>query len=123
MGERWEFKVEYETEGEADEKRTGENDNPNAKVDKDQPKPKYRDTAKKDEKQIKQEIRDVIRQITASVTFLPLLDCKCSFDVLIYTNKDLEVPNADWGESEACLIANPEHVKLRSFSTNIHRVD
>jgi len=120
--ERWEFKVEYETEGEADEKRTGENDNPNAKVDKDQPKPKYKDTAKKDEKQIKQEIRDVIRQITASVTFLPLLDCICSFDILIYTHKDLVAPET-WGESDACIIENSEEVKLRSFSTNIHRVE
>ena len=39
----------------------------------------------KDVAKIKQEIRDVIRQITASVTFLPLLDCLCTFDVLIYT--------------------------------------
>ena len=36
---------------------------------------------------IKSEIRDVIRQITASVTFLPLLDCLCSFDILIYTHR------------------------------------
>ena len=27
------------------------------------------------------------RQITASVTFLPLLDCLCSFDILIYTHR------------------------------------
>ena len=44
-------------------------------------------TSTKDEKVIKQEIRDVIRQITASVTFLPLLDCVCSFDILIHTHK------------------------------------
>merc|ERR1711953_1440172 len=75
-----------------------------------------------DDKKIKQEIREVIRQITASVTFLPLLDCICSFDVLIHTHKDLDVP-IEWGESEACLIKNPEHVQLRSFSTNIHKVD
>merc|ERR1712117_48208 len=73
-----------------------------------------------DEKQIKQEIRDVIRQITASVTFLPLLDCICSFDILIYTHKDLVAPDT-WGESDACIIENSEEVKLRSFSTNIHR--
>jgi hypothetical protein len=44
-------------------------------------------SAQQDEKKIRQEIRDVIRQITASVTFLPLLDCICSFDILIYTHK------------------------------------
>ena len=103
--ERWEFKVEYETESgdENDEQKAskqkaadGENTNPNSAAknatapppsDAAQAKPKYRDTSKKDEKQIKQEIRDVIRQITASVTFLPLLDCVCSFDILIYTDK------------------------------------
>merc|ERR1711978_619005 len=100
--ERWEFKVEYETDNEDKENKTGN----------------FKDKTEKDEKKIKQEIR----QVTASVTFLPLLDCICSFDVLIYTEKDLEAPT-QWGESEACLIANPEHVQLRSFSTNIHRVD
>ena len=104
--ERWEFKVEYETEAsdKTDEQKASkqktevENTNPNSigkpktataqpPSDAAQAKPKYRDTSKKDEKQIKQEIRDVIRQITASVTFLPLLDCVCSFDILIYTDK------------------------------------
>ena len=64
----------------------------------------------------------MIRQITASVTFLPLIDCICSFDILIYTHKDLDVP-MEWGESDACMIQNSEEVKLRSFSTNIHRVE
>lgn len=65
--ERWEFNVEYESD-----------DKENAS---------YNNKTDKDEKKIKQEIREVIRQITASVTFLPLLDCICSFDVLIYTQK------------------------------------
>ena len=66
--ERWEFNVEYE----------GDDDKENSN---------FRNKTDKDEKKIKQEIREVIRQITASVTFLPLLDCICSFDVLIYTQK------------------------------------
>merc|ERR1712110_708681 len=106
--ECWEFNVEYEADGD-DKENLSSNKN-------------YRDKTDKDEKKIKQEIREVIRQITASVTFLPLLDCICSFDVLIHTHKDLEAP-IEWGESEACLIKNPEHVQLRSFSTNIHKVD
>ena len=69
---------------------------------------------------IKQEIRDVIRQITASVTFLPLLDCLCTFDVLIYTPDNTEVPQ-EWKESDAKLITNSEEVKLRSFSTGVHK--
>ena len=63
--ERWEFKIENEV---------GEDG-------------KAVDNAVKDEKKIKGEIRDVIRQIVASVTFLPLLDCLCSFDILIYTHR------------------------------------
>merc|ERR1712083_980241 len=78
--------------------------------------------AVKDEKKIKGEIRDVIRQITASVTFLPLLDCLCSFDILIYTHTDTAVPT-EWGESDPCYIINSEEVKLRSFSTGVHKVE
>ena len=98
--ERWEFKIEGEKgeEGKAVEK------------------------AEKDEKKIKAEIRDVIRQITASVTFLPLLDCLCSFDILIYSHSDTTVP-AEWGESDPCYIINSEEVKLRSFSTGVHKVE
>ncbi|TRY75092.1 hypothetical protein TCAL_00609 [Tigriopus californicus] len=101
--ERWEFKIEYETEDGGKENQ-------------------FVETSNKDEKKIKAEIRDVIRQITASVTFLPLLDCLCSFDVLIYTKKDVDVPTA-WSESDACLISNCEVVKLRSFSTGIHKLE
>jgi len=104
--ERWEFKVENETEEVAGKDGTK----------------KLVDSAVKDEKKIKSEIRDVIRQITASVTFLPLLDCLCSFDILIYTHKDMEVSD-EWGESDPCFIANSEEVKLRSFSTAVHKVE
>lgn len=34
--------------------------------------------------------------------------------------RDSEVPTG-WDESDACIIENSEEVKLRSFSTNIHR--
>lgn len=101
--ERWEFKVEYETETLADGTT------------------RLVDEAVKDEKKIKSEMRDVIRQITASVTFLPLLDCPCSFDILIYTHKDTEIP-AECQESDPCFIINSEEVKLRSFSTAVHQV-
>lgn len=33
----------------------------------------------------------IIRQITASVTFLPLLEEPCTFDMLVYTDKDVQV--------------------------------
>ncbi|CAD6197131.1 unnamed protein product [Caenorhabditis auriculariae] len=79
-------------------------------------------TRQKDEKKIRQEISDVLRQITASVSFLPLLEEPVSFDVLIYTAKNTEAPE-NWTESGACLIQNSEQVQLRSFSTAVHSVN
>eukprot|EP00434_Breviolum_minutum_P025007 symbB.v1.2.022091.t1/scaffold1946.1/size95412/3 len=65
----------------------------------------------------------IIRQITASVTFLPLLDEPCTFDLLIYTDRAAEVPSA-WGESDPkYIVGGSEEVKLRSFTTKIHKVD
>ena len=48
--------------------------------------------------------------------------CAGSFDVLIYTDKDAEVPTS-WGESGPHFVANSEEVRLRSFTTTIHKVD
>ena len=64
------------------------------------------------------------RQITASVTFLPLLSDPCTFDLLVYTASASDVPAA-WEESEPRLIATgaAADVKLRSFTTRVHRVD
>ena len=45
-----------------------------------------------------------------------------AFDLLVYTDKDLEVPDK-WGESGPALITHSEEVRLRSFTTTIHKVD
>jgi mitotic spindle assembly checkpoint protein MAD2 len=64
-----------------------------------------------------------MRQITSTVSFLPLLTEPCSFNVLCYTDKDAEVPTS-WIDSDPKLISkNAEQVRLRSFSTSIHKVD
>ncbi|EFA83107.1 DNA-binding HORMA domain-containing protein [Heterostelium album PN500] len=76
----------------------------------------------KPEKEIMNEIQAIIRQITASVTFLPLLPSACTFDLLVYTNKDISVPQK-WEESDPQYITNSQHVRLRSFTTTIHKVD
>jgi len=69
------------------------------------------------------EIQAIIRQITASVTFLPLLEEPCTFDVLIYTDKASEEPEG-WDESsEKNIEGGKMEVKLRSFNTKIHTVD
>ncbi|XP_013780640.1 mitotic spindle assembly checkpoint protein MAD2A-like [Limulus polyphemus] len=97
--ERWEFKIECD------------------KDIKTNSKPKQKDI-----KEIQNEIKGVIRQITASVTFLPLLEVPCAFDLLIFMGKEAEVPN-EWAESPPYLIPDSEEVQLRSFSTSIHKVD
>eukprot|EP00164_Ancoracysta_twista_P005517 GFYU01007567.1.p1 GENE.GFYU01007567.1~~GFYU01007567.1.p1 ORF type:complete len:207 (+),score=64.52 GFYU01007567.1:34-654(+) len=77
----------------------------------------------KPEKEIMSEIQAIIRQITASVTFLPLLNEACTFDLLVYTDADVHVPQA-WEESDPKYIAkNSTEVKLRSFTTTVHKVD
>ncbi len=77
---------------------------------------------KKSIKEIHNEIQAIIRQITASVTFLPLLNEPCSFDLLVYTNKEAVVPKL-WEDSDPKYIMNSQEVKLRSFTTSVHKVD
>ncbi|EDV26514.1 Mitotic spindle assembly checkpoint protein MAD2A [Trichoplax sp. H2] len=72
--------------------------------------------------QIQNEIKDVIRQIVATVTFLPLIESTCVFDLLIYTDKDLETPD-NWEESGPQFVLNSQEVRLKSFNTLIHKVD
>ncbi|KAI9893820.1 MAG: Mitotic spindle checkpoint component mad2 [Vezdaea aestivalis] len=79
-------------------------------------------SAPKTEEQIQKEIQSIFRQITASVTFLPMLDGNCTFNVLVYADADSEVP-MEWGDSDGKEIENAEKVQLRSFSTSNHRVD
>ncbi|KIY03286.1 uncharacterized protein Z520_01753 [Fonsecaea multimorphosa CBS 102226] len=76
----------------------------------------------KTETQIQEEIQAIFRQITASVTFLPVLDGNCTFNVLVYADADSDVP-IEWGDSDAKEIKNAEKVQLRSFSTSNHKVD
>ncbi|XP_078533566.1 mitotic spindle assembly checkpoint protein MAD2A [Lissotriton helveticus] len=97
--ERWQFDIECD------------------KTAKDESGPR-----EKTPKAIQEEIRSVIRQITATVTFLPLLETACAFDLLIYTDKDLDVPEK-WEESGPQLVSNSEEVRLRSFTTTIHKVN
>ncbi len=40
-------------------------------------------------KDIQQEIRNVLRQITACVTFLPLLDCVCMYNLPLFIIKSM----------------------------------
>ncbi|KAH8296759.1 hypothetical protein KR054_010940 [Drosophila jambulina] len=79
-------------------------------------------TSTKELSRIQNEIRDVMRQISATVSYLPLLDCICTFDVMIHTLKNTELP-AKWDETGAIVIQNAQTVQLRSFSTGLQKVD
>ena len=41
---------------------------------------------------------------------------------MIYTDKDMAMPE-QWEESGPSLIVNSQEVKLRSFTTAIHKID
>ncbi|XP_002735426.1 mitotic spindle assembly checkpoint protein MAD2A-like [Saccoglossus kowalevskii] len=97
--ERWQFNIECD-------KTMTEDSKPRKAVEED----------------IIKGIKAVIRQITASVTFLPLLEGATVFDLLIYTDRDAETP-LEWEESGPQLIPQGREVRLRSFSTTIHKVD
>lgn len=83
---------------------------------------RQREYGKKELAEIQKGIRNVMRQVTATVTFLPLLDARCAFDLRIYLAKKAEVATG-WVEETDTMIENPEKVQLRSFSTSIHRVN
>ena len=104
--ERWQFNVSLDGDTDA------ENSRPNSQ----------QVVGKKSIKEIHGEIQAIIRQITASVTFLPLLDEPCSFDLLVYTKKEAALPSK-WEDSDPCYIMNSQEVKLRSFTTSVHKVD
>lgn len=76
----------------------------------------------KDLKRIQMEIGSVMRQISATVTYLPLLDNICSFDILLQTKETTEVPEK-WDETNPVCIQNAQSVQLRSFSTGVHTVN
>lgn len=97
--ERWEFRIQ------SDEGMTSTS------------KPKEKELT-----DIQNEIKNVIRQIVASVTYLPILETACAFDLLIYTNKNSKLPNK-WADSAPLLIEDSETVRLKSFSTSVHSVD
>ncbi|KAF7991857.1 hypothetical protein HCN44_010658 [Aphidius gifuensis] len=102
--EKWDFKVDYEGK-----------DNNDGSSD-------LSEVGTKDTQSIRKEIREVIRQITGTVSFLPLLDCLCSFDILTYTVPNCGIPK-EWDETQPVFIANSQEVQLRSFSTSIHKMD
>lgn len=105
--ECWDFKIDSEA--------VDQNADPNT-IDPNNP------TSSKELKKIQSEIAAVLRQVAATVSYLPLLECVCSFDLLIHTLKDVSVPD-NWNETENVSIKNSQSVNLKSFSTGLQKVD
>ncbi|XP_034238896.1 mitotic spindle assembly checkpoint protein MAD2A [Thrips palmi] len=116
--ERWDFNVKYEA---GSESSTDLQELKETKVTKPGKANGPVKTGNKELKVIQNEIRDVLRQICSTVSFLPLLDCLCAFDVHIYTSKDCEVPE-EWNETAPCIISNSQELQLRTFSTSLHHM-
>ncbi|KAI9670509.1 MAG: Mitotic spindle checkpoint component mad2 [Caeruleum heppii] len=114
--ERWQFDVQIFNKPAKEKGSKKVVDKENTAPGEGQP------ATEKTEKEIQDEIQSIFRQITASVTFLPMLDGNCTFNVMVYADADSDVP-MEWGDSDAKEIANGEKVQLRSFSTSNHRVD
>ena len=78
----------------------------------------------RDEAEVQKEIQSLIRQITASVTFLPELRGRVTFNVLVYTDLSGSDPAPEnWIDSDARDVkGDAERVQLRTFSTGAHRV-
>lgn len=61
-------------------------------------------------------------QVAATISYLPFLDCRCSFDVLVHAKTDCDVPDK-WAEAEPVSIANAQNVQLKSFTTSVHKME
>ena len=120
--ERWQFNVSVDDKTGADEKKAGDENNGPVSNEASSTSSGTAQKMGKSVKEIHNEIQAIIRQITASVTFLPLLNEPCSFDLLVYTNKTAVVPQK-WEDSDPRYIMNSQEVKLRSFTTSVHKVE
>lgn len=120
--ERWQFNVSVEDGKESVSISTGDENVSRNIIKSTSSDDKLKKKSSKSIREVHDEIQAIIRQITASVTFLPLLNEPCSFDLLIYTSKTAVVPKK-WADSDPRYIMNSQEVKLRSFTTSFHQVD
>lgn len=97
--EKWEFVVECQ----------------NQELDKDGEVPV-------DIKAVRGTIREIFRQITSSVSFLPLLEHEVVFEILLHIKKDTELQENLWADSQNHLMTNSETVEFKRFNTNIHEL-
>ncbi|KAH7908134.1 spindle assembly checkpoint protein [Hygrophoropsis aurantiaca] len=79
----------------------------------------------KPEAEIQAEIRYILKQIVSTVTFLPIIDDPTVFNILAYTHDSADVPADEWVDTDPLAIeaSKSQQVKLRSFSTDVHRIE
>ncbi|KFB50107.1 hypothetical protein ZHAS_00018162 [Anopheles sinensis] len=105
--ERWDFSIKHE-----DDYICNENSEP---------------ISNKDVKVVQSEIRNVMRQIISSISFLPAIDNPTTFDVYLHPKEAAckkGVPELwEWKSTCDIDIPNSQAVKLRSFSTGFDLVE
>lgn len=109
--ERWDFNItpQYDDDGDAGEEKTPSSTKSLAKIQK--------------------EIRDVMRQIIATISFLPCLEERCTFDIMLHTATDIFIQMPvlirDFREEEyeTIEIENAQTVELKPFSTGVNKVE
>ena len=59
------------------------------------------------------------------MTFLPVIDEPTVFNILTYTTESANVPADEWVDTDPLAIeaSKSQQVKLRSFSTDVHRIE
>ncbi|KZT06009.1 spindle assembly checkpoint protein [Laetiporus sulphureus 93-53] len=79
----------------------------------------------KPESEIQAEIRNILKQIVSTVTFLPVIDEPTVFNILAYTHESADVPADEWVDTDPLAIeaSKSQQVKLRSFNTDVHRIE
>lgn len=82
----------------------------------------------KDRLTIRREIQAIIRQVTASVSYLPFLkDDEYTFNVLVYTDPSYDTRNIplEWADTNGdgrAIEGEADSVKFSTFETNLHSV-
>ncbi|KAF8350133.1 spindle assembly checkpoint protein [Amanita rubescens] len=79
----------------------------------------------KPEAEIQSEIRAILKQIISMVTYLPVIQEPTVFNILAYTNESVDVPAGEWVDTDPLAIeaSKSQQVKMRSFSTDVHRIE
>lgn len=79
----------------------------------------------KPEAEIQSEIRAILKQIISMVTYLPVIQEPTVFNILAYTSESAEVPAGEWVDTDPLAIeaSKSQQVKMRSFSTDVHRIE